>query len=260
LNGSTRVFCVVQDKLKTTSDAKGLGVRDKISSTASNEKRIARIAGMLFIVATLASILSSPFLTSINSPNYLTGVSANGNSLMTGVVLAVIGAAASASIAISLYPVLRKYRPGLALGAVAFRLVEGILYVVGAIALVSLLTLSQQFVIAGAPQSSHFQTLGILLLSQYHWVSFAAAPLFFSLGALLYYFIFYQIKLIPRWLSDWGIVGASLCIMSSLLVMINVIVPFSTTQVVLDLAIGVQEMALAVWLIVKGFQNVDGSR
>jgi len=244
-------------KNRSLSDAKALGGIEKVS-TASDEKRVARIAGMLFIVATLASILSSAFLTSINSPNYLTEVSANGNSVMTGVFFVVISAVASASIAISLYPVLRRYHPRLALGAVSFRLVEGALYVVGVIGLLSLIALSQEFVKAGAPQSSHFQTLGLSILGQYHWVTFAAAPLFFSLGALMYYIVFYQTKLVPRSLSDWGIVGAGLCIVSSLLVMVGVIGASSTTQVVLVLPIAVQEMALAVWLIVKGFQNLGG--
>ena len=175
---------------------------------------------------------------------------------MAGIFFVFVGAAASASIAISLYPVLRRYHPGLALGAVGFRLVEGALYVVGVIGLVSLLTLSQEFVKAGAPQLSYFQALGLLLLGQYHWVSFAVAPLFFGLGALLYYFIFYQTKLVPRWLSEWGIVGAVLCIVSSALVIVGLVGASSTTQVFLVLPIAVQEMALAVWLIVKGFQNM----
>jgi Domain of unknown function (DUF4386) len=243
-------------KMKTRSltDTKVISGIDKVATT-TEEKRVARTAGILFIIATLASLLSTPFLANINSSNYLADLSTNGSSLMVGVLFVIVGAAASASIAISLYPVLRRYHQGLALGAVGFRLIEGVLYFVGAIAIVSLLTLSQEFIKAGAPLSSYFQTLGILLLAQYHWVTFAAAPLVFGLGALLYYFIFHQTKLIPRWLSDWGIAGAALCIVSSLLAMFSLIGPFSTIQVVINLPIAVQEMALAVWLIAKGFQN-----
>ncbi len=249
------------EKMKATSlsDSKVLGGIEKKVSTAIVEKKIARIAGVLFIIATLASILSSGFLASINSPNYLTDVSASGNSVMVGVLLVVVSAITSASIAISLYPVLKRHDKRLALGAIGLRLVEGALYVVGAIGLVSLLTLSQEFVSAGASQtSSHFQTLGLSLLSQYHWVSFGAAPLFFGVGALLYYVIFHQTKLVPRWLSNWGIAGAVLCIVASSLVIFSVIGASSAVQVVLILPIAVQEMALAVWLIVKGFRNVSG--
>jgi hypothetical protein len=81
------------------------------------------------------------------------------------------------------------------------------------------------------------------------------ALLAFCLGALMYYYIFYQTKLIPRWLSGWGLVGAALCMVAGLLVMFRVIGPMSTSQVVLAIPIAVQEMVLAVWLIVKGFSS-----
>ena len=72
-------------------------------------------------------------------------------------------------------------------------------------------------------------------------------------GATLYYLIFYRSQLIPRWLSVWGLVGTVLCLTAGLLVLFQSIAVLSSTQVVLSLPIGVQEMVLAVWLIVKGF-------
>jgi hypothetical protein len=245
-------------KSASLSGTKVLGEIEKKFSRTIDGKRVARTAGVLFIVATLASILSTAFLSPINSSNYLTDVSANGNSIVTGIFLVVISAATSATIAVSMYPVLRKYYPRLALGAVGLRLVEGALYVVGAVGLASLLTVSQQFVREGATQSSSLQTSGLSLLGQYHWASFGAAPLFFGMGALMYYIIFYQTKLVPRCLSDWGIVGAVLCIVASSLVMVSFVGASSVVQVVLILPIAVQEMALAAWLIVKGFRNVSG--
>ena len=143
---------------------------------ASSNKKTARIAGALFITATAASILSTPFLSPINASNYLTALSGNQNQVLIGVLFALIGAVASASIAISLYPVIKKYSQSLALGAVGFRLIEGMLYIVGIIAVVLLLTLSQQFVNAGAANLPYFQALGAVLLSGYHWASFVGAP------------------------------------------------------------------------------------
>jgi hypothetical protein len=221
----------------------------------TSNRKTARIAGILFIIATAASIASSPFLTSISSSNYLVDVSANGNQVLVGALLAFIAAIASASIAISLYPTLKEFNGALALGAVGFRLIEGALYIVGIIGLVVLLALSQEFVKAGAPSSSYFQTLGVLSLAEYHWVYYGGAVLAFCLGALMYYYIFYQTRLVPRWLSGWGLVGATLLTVGAMLVMFDVIVPLSTPHVVLALPIAVQEMALAVWLIIKGFSS-----
>jgi Domain of unknown function (DUF4386) len=136
---------------------------------------------------------------------------------------------------------------------VGFRIIEGVLYIAGAIFILLLLALSQEFVISGIPHASYFQTVGVVFLTGYHWVSFVGGPIAFSLGALMYYVIFYQTHLIPRWLASWGPFGATLCIVASLFVMFRLIGPLSTFQVVLSLPIAVQEMVLAVWLLVRGF-------
>ncbi len=221
----------------------------------TSDRTTARVAGALFIVATAASILSLPFLGSINASNYLVSVSSNRDQVATGALLAFIAAAASASIAISLYPVLRRYGEGLALGAVGFRLVEGVFYIAGVLVLLSLVTLSQEFVKAGTPDSSYFQTLGALLLAGYHWAGNVGSLLAFSIGALIYYYVFYRTKLVPRWLSAWGLLGAVMCMVAGTLVMLGLIGPMSTPQVILALPIAVQEMALAVWLIARGFSS-----
>jgi len=221
----------------------------------NSNRKIARIAGVLFITATVANILGVVFLNPIlNNPGYLLQIFANENRVLIGALFLFIGAFASASIAISLFPILRRYNEGLALGSVGFRIIEGVLYIVGVIGVLSLLTLSKEFVKAGAPISTYFQTSGVLLLAGYDWANLTAV-LAFYLGALMYYSIFYQSKLIPRWLSGWGLVGATLGIVASMLVMFGFISYMSTIQVVLNLPIGVQEMVLAVWLIVKGFHS-----
>jgi hypothetical protein len=82
----------------------------------------------------------------------------------------------------------------------------------------------------------------------------AAVPvLAFYTGATLYYLIFYRSQLIPRWLSAWGLAGTALGLTAGLQVFFQSIAVLSGPQVVLNLPIGVQEMILAVWLIVKGF-------
>jgi hypothetical protein len=212
----------------------------------------AKVAGVLLIFATAASLLSSPFLAPIKTLNF-TEFSANQNQALIGALLVFIAAILSVSIAISLYPVLKKFNQSLAIGAVSFRLIEAVLYIVGVVTIIFLLTLSQEFVQAGAPSSSYFQTLGAVFLSGQDWVSFGAGPIAFSLGALMYYYIFYQTRLIPRWLSGWGLIGAALCMVAGLLVMLGLIIPVSTIHIVLNLPIAAQEYVLAVWLIVKGF-------
>jgi hypothetical protein len=120
-------------------------------------------AGVLFIIADVVGFMGLPFVEPMNATDYLVSVSANGGLLTTtAALLLFIGGASAIGIAISLYPVLKKYYEGLALGAVGFRTAEGVLDIVSVIFLLLLITLSQQFVKAGAPDSSYFQTLGVL--------------------------------------------------------------------------------------------------
>jgi hypothetical protein len=216
-------------------------------------RKLAIITGVLFIIYTGLDFLSFLFLGPVTAPNYLVSASANRGLVGTGVLLLLIGGACAGGIAISLYPVLKKFNAGLALGAVGFRISEGVLRFVSACAYLLLITLSQQFVNAGAPDSSYFQTLGVLVNAGHTWVN-GGSLLAFSIGCVLYNIIFYRTKLIPRWLSIWGFVGGILSMVSCMLVTVGLIAPLGTEQLLMNLIpIMPQEMVLAVWLIVKGF-------
>ena len=134
------------------------------------------------------------------------------------------------------------------MGSVGARIGEGIFFIVNVITMLTLLTLSQEFVQAGAPDASYYQTLGTLLLAAGDWAYLFGFGLFFTLSALILNFVLYQSKLIPRWLSVWGFVGGALIFVYYL------IQPLSISLVeILFLPIAVQEMVFAVWLIFKGF-------
>jgi hypothetical protein len=220
------------------------------------DRKIAIIAGVLFITATVAGILSSVFTGPIlGNPDYLIKISTNENQVIIGALFTLVMGFAGAGIAISLYPILRKYNEGLALGSVGFRIIEGMLWIINAIGLLLLLTLSKEFVKAGTPGSSSFQTSAILIRAAGDWVSNVVVLLAWCLGALMYYYIFYQTKLIPRWLAAWGLIGIILTLIACGLVLFRLINSWSTIQIVLFLPIALQEMFLAVWLIVKGFNS-----
>jgi hypothetical protein len=218
----------------------------------NSNRKTAIVVGILFISATILGF-SSLFLTPIlNTPDYLSRIFANENRILIVSLIKIIAAFACAGIAISLYPVLRKYNEGLALGSVGFRIAEGMLYVFGSIGVLMLLPLSQEFIKAGMPGTSYFQTLANSLLSMRDWTGMLAV-ITFGPGALMYYAIFYQSRLIPRWLSGWGLIAAALCLISGILVMFNIIDFFTPVQIAINIPILLQELVLAVWLIAKGF-------
>ena len=217
-------------------------------------RKLAISAGILFIIYDIVDILSFLFLGPVNSTNYLVSVSENAGLVGAGAFLLLIGGACASGIAISLYPVLKKSNPVLALGSVGFRISEGVLRFVSVSILLGLITLSQLFVKAGAPQSSYFQTLGALLLAGRDWVGGGVGALLaFSIGSSLYYTIFYRTKLVPRWISVWGLVFGLSGIVSCALVSTGLIPPVGTEQVIMIMPMLPQEIVLAVWLIAKGF-------
>ncbi len=72
---------------------------------------------------------------------------------------------ALAMVPVMMFPIFKKYNEALALGSVVFRgALEAVIYIAVAISWLLLLTVSQEYVKAGVPDASHFQTLGTLLL------------------------------------------------------------------------------------------------
>ena len=220
----------------------------------NSEKLPARIVGVLFISCTGAAIVSGVFiLPIIGASDYLAEISAKETQMALGAIFYFIMAAAGAGIVIPMYPILKEYNESMALGAVGFRTIEGAIFLVSGMCILALVPLSQEYVQAGASAKPYFQTIGDLLLTGYTIDQAVVPGIFaFSLGALMYYYIFYRSKLVPRWLSVWGLVGVTLGIVNGLYDMFGGI-PNETISMLLDLPIFVQEMVLAVWLIVKGF-------
>jgi hypothetical protein len=219
-------------------------------------RKSAVAAGVLFIVATVADVISRAALLTpvLGLPDPLAAVAANETTVVLGAVLLFVGAAASAGIAIALYPVLRTHGEASALGSVGFRLIEGTCYLGIVACLLVLVTMSEEAVnSAGAASYAVAATLVLAAREALGQVGVLA----FAVGATLYYWTFYRSRLVPRWLSAWGLVAIASLTVSVILVISGVVEPMSQTQVLLAAPIGVQEMVLAGWLIAKGFRAPD---
>jgi hypothetical protein len=222
----------------------------------NNFRKTARIVGVLFIIGTVAGILSAVVTGSIlNDPDYLIKISANENQIIIGALLVLTMGLALAMVPVVIFPVLKKHNEVLAFGYVVFR---GALETVTAIAMVItwlfLLILSREYVAAGVPDASNFQTLGAVFLKGSDSIS-SIGGIVFSLGALMLYYVFYQSKLIPRWISIWGFIAIILGLATCILIIFHLQSSFSTINTVMNLPILLQEMVMAIWLIVKGFNQ-----
>ena len=227
------------------------GERAPAAGAAQGRRRTAITVGTLFIIGDIAGVLSYVVTRGLlDGPDALTKIAANQSHLALGALLILIMGLALAMIPVVMYPIFRRYNEVLALGTVVFRgALETVAYMVSAGTWLVLLELSREPAAAASAGAPHVQTLTGLLVATQGSVATWLTSIVFSLGALMFYYLFYRSRLIPRWLSVWGLAGAALYLAVPLLDM------FGHGFGVLMAPLAVAEIVLAVWLIVKGLAS-----
>lgn len=213
-------------------------------------RRTSIAAGTLFVVATAASLSGNALLPAISGADRLARMAEHPDRTATAVLLSLVAAACSAGIAVVLYPVLRTVDPALAMGSVVFRTLEAVFYAVGAVCLLTVLSVAEDLG-AGTAVPAQTGTAADVLVAT-HRQAAAVGVLAFVAGALMYYVVLYRSRLVPRWLSVWGL--AALAVMGVAAVLAVLDDTLVTEYVALALPIGLQEMVLAGWLLLKGFR------
>jgi Domain of unknown function (DUF4386) len=227
----------------------------KGSSRGTNRKT-AIMVGVLYIIGTVAGILSLVFTGPIlESPGYLVQVSMNPNRIIIGALFVLTMGLALAMVPVMMFPILKSYNAALAVGYLVFRgALEAVTYLVFVIGWLSLPLISQEFIKASATEASFFQSLGDLVPEAHGQISHVLAIVFIP-GALMFYYVLYQSKLVPRWLSGWGLLAAIPYFVSGVLGLFTLPGPMGTLLMILVLPMAAQEMVLAVWLIARGFNS-----
>lgn len=220
----------------------------------NTNKKSALIVGILFILAAVTAIIGLILYDPIlNGPDYLKKGSQHANQVILGALMELILVVSAVGTATTMFPLLRKYNETIALWHVCFRFLEAVIITIGIISVLSLLTLSREFAAAADPDIASFQASGILLKAVHDW-TFLLGPLFMlGINTMMYSYIFYKTKLVPRFIPILGMTGATLVFICALLVMFGVIQQVSVWGAILALPVAANEMILAVWLIVKGF-------
>jgi hypothetical protein len=212
----------------------------------STDRKAAVWIGVLYIIGTVALVLSVVVTDAVlTGPAFLAQIAAQPNQLAVGAVLVLVAGFALAMVPIVFWPIGKRYNETLAMGYVVFRGgLETVIYIVGALGWLVLIALSKE---ADAGQLANFvRTTETVIWDQ--------GAITFVLGALMFYFVLYQSRLVPRWLSTWGLVGAALGIVPPLGGM------FGLSLGILVAPLALQEMVMAVWLIAKGFNPVPTLR
>ena len=155
-------------------------------------------------------------------------VSGNPEAKTLGMVAEVISGLAVITIAVLMYPLFKPYNKNASLGYIVLRSIEGGLLVVTGI----LFFLSHN-----------------TLLLEIHAGIHGVLAYIFAVAALIFYYLLYISILIPRWISVWGFIATILLILVNLLEVTGI----TSGLMILALPIMLNEIVLAIWLIVKGF-------
>ena len=209
----------------------------------SANKKTAATVGALFLIAMAASLLGGGLVESvISAPEPFAAVSENKTLLVVGVLLELVNAIAVVGIGVLMFTVLRRHNEMQAVGYLSLRVVEAVFCSLIVVTPLSLIRLGQN-----QPQAS-----AALSIAERASISGLLVPVFFSLGALLFYFSLYQSKLLPRFIPVWGLAAAVLILTLNLLSNFGLELGVEISMV-FALPIILNEIFMGIWLIVKGF-------
>lgn len=208
----------------------------------------ATIVGVLYIIGTAAGLVSIPVTGSIlGAPDVLRTVADHANQVALGALLVLVMGLPLAMIPALMFPVIKRWNEALAVGYVIFRgALEAFSYLALAICWLLLVVVARQAVTTGTGDLSQYTYLGTLLFNVQEPI-IAVQDIAFGIGALIFSFVLWQARLIPRWISGWGLVAAVTTVVAGLSAI------FGRPLDILLLPMLPQEMVMAGWLIVKGF-------
>jgi hypothetical protein len=217
----------------------------------NTNRRSAAIIGALYIIGTVAGVLSVVFaMPLLSPPDDLARIAGAGNQLVVAALLVLTMGLALALVPVVLYPIARMYNEPLALGYVVFRgALETIAYVGTVASWLALVAVARD---SAQMDAAATRPMGMVLLATRDAFG-NILIIVFSTGALMLYSLLYQSRLVPRWLSVWGLVAILMHLATVFVVLLTGADPMSPTLLVLNVPIFLQEMVMAIWLIAKGF-------
>jgi hypothetical protein len=224
--------------------------QSKMGSIVDNNRRTAALVGVLYIIGTVAGVLSRLVTWRFaDDPGLLGRVAAHADQAAAGALLTLVMGLALVMVPVLMFPILRRQNEALALGYVVFRgALEFAAYVGMALCWLLLVVVAKQAAGSGGAVVSQLHGLGQMLFDAQAPIG-AVTSIVFGVGALMFSYLLYASRLVPRWISVWGLVSA---VVSTA---VGVSALFGTNPEVLYMPLAVQEMVLAVWLIAKGFNR-----
>lgn len=203
--------------------------------------------GVLFIVASATAIIGGSLLLPISGDNYLSETANAQGQVVSGALLEMVLALSVVAIAALLFPVLKGTSEGLAIGYVGARVLEAVLLLTATMSALVVLALAMDESAAGAAAT------GDLMQRVRDATYLVGSMVMFGVGAVVLYSLLYRANLVPAWLSLWGLAGGLLILARGAVELYGIELS-AVWQGVMAAPIGLNEMVLALWLILRGFR------
>lgn len=206
-----------------------------------------RLFGIFFIISFLSYGFGDALIVQVTSGDILQNVLEQKSSLVIGVVLmALVHSVSNVGLGALMLPILKPYSRFAAYGYFAGVIMATLTIVTGAISLMLLIPLAQDWQLN--PQDHH-QTIA-LLLSQAGYYSYQLSMAIWALAGLLFVGLLWRSKLVPGLFPVWGLLGYLIFLSGIIMELFGL--PYG---VMLSLPGGLFEIGLSGWLIVKGFKK-----
>ena len=216
----------------------------------SSERRTAAIAGWLMAVTFVSSILALVFYGPVLSESTFILGSGGDTRVTAGAMLEIVLMIANIGTAVVMFPILRRQNETLALGYVASRIVEAVVIGIGAISLLSILTLGDQ--LTGSTGGS-LDVVGQALVAVHDWTFLFGPGFCVGVNGLLLGWLMYRSGLMPQRLALLGVVGGPLIFASAIAVLFGAYEQ-DGLHVLFSVPEAAFEASFAIYLIVKGFR------
>jgi hypothetical protein len=114
------------------------------------------------------------------------------------------------------------------------------------------LRLSQAY--PGAGQPEYMLTLGNLAIESMYFVGSTLHIVAFSLGAIMFYYLLYQSRLVPRGLSLWGLITVIPVLVGTMASIYDYQISFLFILPYVPF-----EFVIGIWILVKGIPDTSSS-
>ena len=217
------------------------------------DQKAARLFGGLFILTFVTSIagvlLYGPAL---DEKDYILNGSADGE-IALGALLEVGLVITNIGTAVVLYPIARRYSETLSISFVASRIVESTIIAVGAISLLTLVTLHQD----SNANAGALLAQGESLVALHDWTFLFGPGFCVGVGnGMILSYLMWKSGLVPRPLVMVGLVAGPLLLIRATLILFGVVDHGDPTDVLAVPEI-VWELGLGVYPLIKGFRVVS---